>query len=143
VTRTLRFKDEAELKEFKARMPSKRAALLEPPAEPPKRNKFGAVKVEYDGIEFASKREGARYLLLKQRMAVNEIADLHCQFPIDCEVNGVLVTVYIVDFAYKETATGRSVYEDTKGYRRGSAWAVFRLKVKLVEALHGIKVEAI
>jgi hypothetical protein len=141
VARNLRFRDDAEFKEFKARMPSKRAALLEPPAEPPKHNKFGAVKVEYDGIEFDSKREGARYLLLKQRMAAGEISDLYIHLPIECFVNGVLICHYVVDFCYRDVATGKSVYEEIKGLRKGTAWALFRLKAKLVEALHGIEIK--
>lgn len=114
----------------------------------PKRNKLGAQPIQHDGITFDSKHEGERYLLLKQRAKLGEISDLKTHVPIACEVNGALVCTYECDFSYKDhTVTGSPAaarkYEDAKGYKGGATYALFKLKKKLVEALHGITIDEV
>jgi hypothetical protein len=53
-------------------------------------------------------------------------------------VNGVKVGTYVADFAYVDAA-GDDVVEDVKGVRT----PVFKLKAKLMKAVHGITVEEI
>lgn len=97
-------------------------------------SKYGAQPVEVDGRRFASKREAARYLLLKARAAAGEIEGLELQPRYPLVVNGVKVAVYVADFRYREAGT--LVVEDTKGFRT----PIYRLKRKLMKAIHGIDV---
>lgn len=104
------------------------------------RQKYGAKPVLIDGHRFASKIEGRRYGELKMLQMAGLIADLqiHQQFPLS--VNGLHICTYIADFSYYDKATGKSVVEDVKGYRDGIAYNLFRIKAKLLKALHGITV---
>lgn len=47
---------------------------------------------------------------------------------------------YVADFVYVLDSTGETVVEDVKGYRKGTAYAVFAIKRKLMLERHGIKV---
>ena len=95
-----------------------------------RKSKYKAIKVEYDGIVFDSKLEGARYKILKALENGGEITDLETQIPYECWVEGQKICKYIADFRYK--VNGETVVEDTKGVLT----QVFRLKKKLVEALY-------
>lgn len=97
-------------------------------------NKFNAMPVVIDEIRFASKREAARYSDLKMLQRAGVIEDLTVQVPFDCRINGHKICTYKADFAYTQTETGQRVIEDSKGYPT----PVYRLKKKLVEALHNI-----
>jgi hypothetical protein len=57
---------------------------------------------------------------------------LQPRFPI--EINGRKVCTYIADFSYN--SYGSRVVEDVKGMKT----ATYRLKAKLVEAVHGVTV---
>lgn len=48
---------------------------------------------------------------------------------------------YIADFVYTEN--GKTVVEDVKGYKGGSAYAIFRIKKKLMLWVHGLRVREI
>lgn len=48
---------------------------------------------------------------------------------------------YYADFAYQKN--GHEVVEDVKGYRNGQAYAVFKIKKKLMLYVHGIRVREI
>ena len=95
-----------------------------------RKSKYKAIKVEYDGIVFDSKLEGARYKILKALENSGHITDLEVQTPYECWVEGTKICKYIADFRYK--VNGETVVEDTKGVLT----QVFRLKKKLVEALY-------
>ena len=95
-----------------------------------RKSKYKAIKVEYDGIVFDSKLEGARYKILKALENSGHITDLEVQIPYKCEVEGKHICKYIADFRYK--VNGETVVEDTKGVLT----QVFKLKKKLVEALY-------
>lgn len=100
-------------------------------------NKYKAKKEKVDGIWFDSKAEARRYGTLAMLERAGKIADLRLQPPFRCEVNGKLVCTYRADFSYVED--GKTVVEDVKGY----ATATFKLKRKLVEALHGVEIKII
>lgn len=53
-----------------------------------------------------------------------------------------LACVYIADFVYTDE-NGQTVVEDVKGYKKGSAYALFALKRKLMLFVHGIKVREV
>lgn len=100
-------------------------------------NKYHARRVEMDGITFDSQKEANRYNDLKLMQAAGEIQDLkhHVAFPID--VNGMHVCDYEADFVY-QTIGGLRI-EDVKSTitRRLPA---YRLKRKLMQAVHGIEI---
>ncbi len=109
------------------------------------RSKYGARKVVFDGIEFASKKEARRYSELKIMEASGEIKCLRLQFEFELipaqfappiklkngkEKRGKCLErkcSYIADFCYFRADTGELVVEDTKGFKTD----VYRLKRKL------------
>ena len=100
-----------------------------------RRNKYGNHKTTIDGITFDSKREASRYLELKLLQAAGEIQDLVLQPPFELIVQGgKVVGKYYADFQYRVGA--RVVVEDAKGTRTD----VYRLKKKIVEAVHHIQI---
>lgn len=110
-----------------------------------KKNKYGAKRKQIDGMWFASQKEAARYETLKARQAAGEIAELACQpvFPLhvmrlaynETPIRIAHVGKFTADFSYLDLATGEYVIEDVKGFRKGEA---YRLRKKVVEAIHGI-----
>lgn len=99
-------------------------------------SKYGAKKTVVDGITFPSKLEAKRWgeLLILQKAGA--ISCLKRQVPFDLKVNGHLICRYIADFTYTQATTGEIVVEDAKGMMTPA----FRLKAKLMEAIHGIVV---
>lgn len=94
--------------------------------------KYRSRRVTIDNIEFASVAEGLRYrelVLLQRAGAISELV-LQVKYPL--VVNGVLVCTYVSDFDYVQN--GAKVVEDKKGFRT----PVFKLKRKLMRAVHGI-----
>ena len=100
-------------------------------------SKYGAKKTVVDGITFPSKLEAKRYGELRMLERSGAITALQRQVPFDLKVNGHLICRYIADFTYTQTATGEIVTEDAKGMMTPA----FRLKAKLMEAIHGIVVQ--
>lgn len=124
-------------------------------------SKYKAKKVEINGIKFDSKREARRYeelLLLEQ---AGEIKDLKRQvkyilIPAQREpdtvgvrggkIKGKLIEkecAYYADFVYTDTQTGEQIVEDVKGYRDGQAYALFKIKRKLMLYVHGIQIKEV
>jgi hypothetical protein len=99
-------------------------------------SKYHARKTERDGIVFDSAAEANRYDELKLLERSGDISHLVLQPEFDCVVNGKHVCKYRADFQYVNLATQAIITEDVKGFRT----AVYRLKKKLVEALHGIAI---
>jgi hypothetical protein len=97
-------------------------------------SKYHAVPTVIDGIRFDSKAEAARYRDLRILEAAGEIYNLqvHVQYPL--VVNGIKIGSYEADFVYGEN--GRIVVEDVKGVKT----PVYRLKNKLMKAIHGIEI---
>lgn len=114
-----------------------RAVALKQIAAKP--NKYGAKRVQVDGIWFDSKREAARYNELKLMRDAGLIAKLtvHPRYVIQyrdrkiCEVE--------LDFYYYDDRDRTLHYEDVKGKDN----PLSALKRKLVEAFYGIKVEVL
>lgn len=106
-----------------------------------RQNKYGAVRTEFDGQIFASKAEARRYAHLRLLQKIGEIADLETQPSFPLVVNGQKVCTYIADFRYRVSATGEVVVEDVKG--GPTATPAFRIKAKLLKALHGISVSVV
>lgn len=109
--------------------------------------KYNAKPMSVDGIRFASKKEGERYIHLKIRESRGEISRLELQpaFPLVINDRPVLMrsagfpngrkAKYVADFSYLE-GDGVCVVEDVKGMDT----PVSRLKRALVEAIYGIRV---
>lgn len=102
----------------------------------PRRSKYGAVPTVVDGIRFASKREAARYAVLRQMQSVGLIRGLELQPKFPIEIGGERIATYIADFAYfKDNAR---VVEDVKS--KATRTPVYVLKTKLVAALYRIEI---
>ena len=99
--------------------------------------KYNARRVEIDGVWFDSEAEGRRYLELKALQAAGEIVGpIELQPVFEIVSNGQRVGEYRADFRYLCRRRGRRIVEDVKGFKT----AVYKLKKKLVEALHGIEI---
>lgn len=102
-----------------------------------KMSKYRNVKT--DG--FASKREAARFQELLLLEKAGEIDQLRTQVKYPLEVNGFLICTYIADYSYREwskvVSLRRLVVEDCKGFRT----PVYKLKKKLMEAIHHIVIK--
>lgn len=99
-----------------------------------KRGKYNNVASQVDGFRFDSKREGMKWLQLRQWERSGEISNLRRQVVFPLVVNGVLVAKYRADFTYD--LNGKSVIEDVKGVKTDA----YRLKRNLMLAIHGIEI---
>lgn len=101
--------------------------------------KYRAIRTTVDGITFDSKRESLRYgeLILLERGGVIRDLTLQPKFPI--VVCGQKVCDYTADFAYYER--GEYVVEDVKS--QPTKTPVYRLKKKLMKAVHGIEIKEV
>lgn len=88
-----------------------------------KRNKFGAVRCEFNGIRFDSKAEMRRYGDLRLLELTGAITNLKVK-PVFQLAGGVK---YIADFGYTEN--GQTIIEDVKG-GRATITPAFRIKWK-------------
>lgn len=112
-------------------------------------SKYKAIRTEVDGIRFASKREAARYVVLRDKQARGEISGLELQprytlyAPImhralyDGEAGQVKVAAYVADFRY--THNGAVIVEDVKGMRL----PLYKHKVKHLLIQSGITVQEV
>lgn len=125
-------------------------------------NKYGNKKVVIDGEVFDSKREALRYRELQLLLRCGLISNLKRQVvyelipvqrekstrvyskgrkkgqPIPGKVIEKAVT-YIADFTYIDTATGKTIVEDSKGYHTKE----YILKRKMMLYFHGIKIQEV
>jgi hypothetical protein len=100
-------------------------------------NKYRAKPQVIDGIRFASKAEGARYVQLKTLQAARKIWGLTLQPKYPLNVMGKKICTYIPDFEYFEPMPAGEpvkIVEDVKGVET----AAFKIKRKLFEVLYGI-----
>lgn len=101
--------------------------------------KYRNVKTVVDGITFASAKEARRYGELKLLEKSGRISGLELQPSFRLHVNNCLICTYKADFRYvidAPYASGQVVVEDVKGMKT----PVYRLKKKLMLAVHGISV---
>lgn len=95
------------------------------------RHKFNAVRTEYDGIKFASKKECNRYKQLTELQVKKEITFFLRQVPFHIK-GGVK---YVCDFVVF-WSDGNVTIEDVKGVRT----PVYITKKKIVEDTYPIKI---
>lgn len=106
-------------------------------------SKYGAKKVEVDGIKFDSKKEANRYQVLKLMEQAGAIQNLELQKKFELipsfKIDGKIIRgiSYKADFCYYEN--GRYVVEDVKGYRT----EVYKLKSKLFAYKYGFQIKEI
>lgn len=113
------------------------------PRTPQESSKHRNVKTEVDGIIFASKKESDRYGQLKILMRSGEITNVELQPKYEIIVNGTKICTYIGDFAYyRIKPTKGNVVEDVKSEHTRKL-PVYRLKKKLMLAVHGIDIEEV
>ena len=94
-------------------------------------HKFNAIRSEYDGIKFPSKKECQRYKQLKQLQELGEIAFFLRQVPFHLS-GGVK---YVCDFLIF-WSNGEVTIEDVKGMKTD----LYRAKKKMVEATYPINI---
>lgn len=123
------------------------------------RPKYGNSKVSFDGYTFDSKREKDRYVVLKEAQEDGIISDLQLQPKWElipkitetyvkhlktkdkvCERTAQLPITYTADFAYMKD--GEQIIEDIKISPKMLP-KEFVLKVKMMRAIHGIKVRCV
>lgn len=97
----------------------------------PKRNKYGAKKVEVDGIRFHSKKEADYYCRLKLLKRAGEVDFFLRQVPFDLP-GGVK---YRCDFQVF-WSDGKVTFVDVKGFMTKTS----KLKIKQVEELYPIEI---
>lgn len=120
-------------------------------------SKYHAKKTEADGIIFDSKKEAARYEVLKILQKTGLISDLRLQVPyvLIAEQRGPdeitargrrkkgklweRACVYVADFVYTDTETGETVVEDVKGRRTKE----YIIKRKLMLKEYGIRIKEV
>lgn len=103
-----------------------------------RKGKYNNIKTEVDGLLFDSKKEAARYIELKHLVRAGQISDLQRQVKFKLEVNGEKICNYLADFTYTNHR-GENVTEDVKGILTD----VYRLKKKLMKAIHGIEIKEV
>jgi hypothetical protein len=122
------------------RMSARDAAALQ---GKPKRSKYGAKRTEFDGIEFASKAEAARYQELRVLERKGTISCLELQpvfelapaVKLDGKTKPALR--YVADFRY--LGNSGAVVEDVKGMQTQA----FRIKRHLMKTVLGIEVKLV
>ena len=111
-----------------------------------RRNKYGAMATELDGIRFDSKAEARRYSQLKAMEQAGEISGLQLQVPYELlpaqDINGKKErpVKYIADFVYRDR-DGNQVVEDTKS--AATKTKEFVLKRKMMLFFHGIAIREV
>jgi Protein of unknown function (DUF1064) len=110
------------------------------------RSKYGAVRVQVDGIVFSSKAESKRYLQLKELERIGEIYGLELQpkfqlapgVRFDGASRATPPLRYVADFKYIDHL-GNEVIEDVKGRPTEG----YRIKKHLMLAIHGIQIKEV
>jgi hypothetical protein len=102
-------------------------------------SKYGNIPQRVDGIFFHSKKEARHYKTLKAMQQAGIIRDLETQPVFRLEVNGVFIAKYISDFRYWDIELDREIICDVKGHRT----QLYKIKKRLMKAIHGIEVEEV
>lgn len=112
--------------------------------------KYHNKKVVVDGMKFDSKKESQRFLELSLMQRGGYISDLQRQVKYilipSQKIDGKVVereVSYKADFVYKDNTTGKTVVEDVKGYKGGQAYALFKIKRKLMLFIKGIRIKEV
>jgi hypothetical protein len=97
-------------------------------------NKYRNKKTFVENLQFDSKKEAARYVVLREMERTKEIEGLKLQPTFKLAVGDFPICKYRADFEY--ILNGQRVVEDVKGMKT----AIYRIKKKLVKAIHGIDI---
>lgn len=105
------------------------------------KTKYGSKKIEFFGIKFDSKKEGLRFLELKNFEKRGLISELKTQvvyelLPKQEKLRGIK---YIADFVYRNDKN-ETIVEDVKGYKKGCAYNIYTIKKKLMKYIHNIDI---
>jgi Protein of unknown function (DUF1064) len=100
------------------------------------KQKYKNQRTIVDGVTFSSKKEASRYLDLNLLVRIGDIDQLEVQPRYKLVANGKLICAYVADFKYRDKKTLTTVVEDVKGIRT----PVYRIKRKLMLAIHGIDI---
>lgn len=103
-------------------------------------SKYRNVKTVLDGITFDSKKEAARYAHLKLLEKSGVISGLELQPRYPITIGSQKVCTYVADFRYRKD--GETIVEDVKSAHTAKQ-PVYRLKKKLMLAVHGIEVQEV
>lgn len=120
--------------------PEQYRAVAAGPRSLKSKRKYRNQPVVIDGIRFDSKREAAYYGELKLREKAGEVGGVELQkrFQI-LGPTGVLVCVYVADFAFWDHREDRFRIIDVKGVETKE----FKLKRKMMRAFNGIEIEVV
>jgi hypothetical protein len=110
------------------------------------KSKYGAKPMVVDGIRFDSTKEARRYSELRLLEKAGHIRDLELQprFPLEVvelyRPHGRVKNCgyYTADFRYVDAETAATVVEDVKS--TGTKTTAYRLRKRLVEAIHGVTI---
>lgn len=117
-------------------------ATLEAP-----RSKYRAIPQEVNGVRFDSRKEARRYkdLLLLERAGVILHLEIHPHYllevvALDGKSRGevILCGRYTADFRYIDVERHTVVVEDVKS--KATRTTAYRLRKRLIEAIHGVKI---
>lgn len=100
-----------------------------------KKPKYCNKKCAFNGKKFDSLSEMHRYVFLLEQEKKGVISDLKTQDSIEIVINGYKICKYLADFTYRYK--GRYIIEDVKGW---AITPVFRIKAKLVKAVHNLDI---
>lgn len=120
--------------------PPKVPPLSTYPTREQRRSKYGNKPTVVCGEQFDSGKEAARYeqlLLLERAGKISQLRH-HVRYPL--EVNGIPICEYEVDFTYIDE-NGVRHFEDVKA--DATITPVFKIKQRLMAAVHSITVEVI
>lgn len=96
----------------------------------------------YNGRRYASKKEAEYARRLDLLVKAGQVRAWKAQPRYPLRVDGTLVSTYVADFLV-EYADGAVEVVDVKGRKSGLPYQMFRLKAKLLHALHGIVVREV
>ncbi len=117
-----------------------------------KPSKYRNVKTVVDGITFDSKKEARQYRELEFLKNCGKIRNLRRQVEVPIDINEKHICSWIADFVYEEklpydcliggAVQWAKIYVDVKSEITRKL-PVYRIKKKLVEAVHGIKIKEV
>jgi hypothetical protein len=92
-----------------------------------------------DNVLFDSMKEANHYQILKVLFHRGKIGSLELQPRYRLEVNGELICTYVGDFRYVDLGRLEIVVDDCKGFKTPA----YKLKKKLMKAIHGIEIREV
>lgn len=105
------------------------------------RGKYHNQRCYVDGEKFDSQKEAERYFSLKLLEKAGQIRNLRRQVKYEIAINGVKICSYIADCVYDDLRTGLTIVEDVKSLP--TMTKDYRLKKKLMKAVHGIDISEV